>query len=166
MILTAKDIAEVTRLLDESQFSELRLEIGAFKLRVSRGGSGRRFAEEDEDEAPAPAPVASRAPAQAGASGNDEGGPRLRGDTDKLQAGEVDIPAPLLGNFYRSPRPGDPPFVEVGDTIGEDSAIGIIEVMKLMNSVRSGVAGTVVAVLAEDGKAVEEGQPLIRVKVG
>ncbi|MBO9499719.1 MAG: acetyl-CoA carboxylase biotin carboxyl carrier protein [Novosphingobium sp.] len=159
MILTAKDIAEVTRLLDESQFSELRLEIGAFKLRVSRGGSGRRFVEEDEDEAPAPTPTpAVREPAPAPAA---EPKPSAA-----AQAGEVDIPAPLLGNFYRSPRPGDPPFVEVGDTIGEDSAIGIIEVMKLMNSVRSGVAGTVVAVLAEDGKAVEEGQPLIRVKVG
>jgi acetyl-CoA carboxylase biotin carboxyl carrier protein len=76
----------------------------------------------------------------------------------------VDVTAPLLGNFYRSPRPGDAPFVEVGDTVTEDSAIGIIEVMKLMNSVRAGVAGTVVAILAEDGKAVEAGQPLIRVK--
>jgi acetyl-CoA carboxylase biotin carboxyl carrier protein len=54
----------------------------------------------------------------------------------------------------------------VGDTVTEDSAIGIIEVMKLMNSVRSGVAGTVVAILAENGKAVEEGQPLIRVRTG
>ncbi|RZA05336.1 MAG: biotin/lipoyl-binding protein, partial [Proteobacteria bacterium] len=55
--------------------------------------------------------------------------------------------------------------VKVGDVIGEDTSIGIIEVMKLMNSVRAGVAGTVVALLAEDGKAVEAGQALIRVKV-
>jgi len=153
MILTAKDIAEITRLLDESHFSELRLEIGEFKLRVSRGGSGRRLVEDDEDE-PVPAPKAAPAPAGAPAP------------SSAAQAGEVDIRAPLLGNFYLAPRPGDPPFVEVGDTVTEDSAIGIIEVMKLMNSVRAGVAGTVVAILAENGKAVEEGQPLIRVKIG
>lgn len=156
MILTAKDIAEITRLLDDSQFSELKLEIGDFKLRVSRGGSGRRFHEDDGYDAPppraaAPAPVAAPAPA-AQATGP--------------AAGEVDVPAPLLGNFYSAPRPGDPAFVKVGDLVNEDSVIGIIEVMKLMNSVRAGVAGTVVAILAENGTSVEEGQPLIRVKTG
>lgn len=158
MILTAKEIAEITRLLDESQFSELRLEIGEFKLRVSRGGSGWRMAEgESEDTAPAPRQPAEPGPAPAPSSPvAAASGP----GTD-----EVDVPAPLLGNFYHAPRPGDPPFVKPGDTITEDTAIGIIEVMKLMNSVRSGVAGTVVALLAENGKPVEEGQPLIRVKV-
>jgi acetyl-CoA carboxylase biotin carboxyl carrier protein len=149
MILTAKDIAEITRLLDDSHFSQLRLEIGDFKLRVSRGGSGRRFVEEEDDE-PEPAPASKASPGPASAP--------------TTQADGIDVTAPLLGNFYRSPRPGDAPFVEVGDTVTEDSAIGIIEVMKLMNSVRAGVAGTVVAILAEDGKAVEAGQPLIRVK--
>jgi acetyl-CoA carboxylase biotin carboxyl carrier protein len=56
--------------------------------------------------------------------------------------------------------------VEVGDRVEEDTTIGIIEVMKLMNPIRAGVAGTVVAVLAQNGVAVEEGQPLIRVKSG
>ncbi|WEK48009.1 MAG: hypothetical protein P0Y56_06850 [Candidatus Andeanibacterium colombiense] len=160
MILAAKDIAEITRLLDDSHFSELRLEIGEFKLRVSRGGSGRRLVEENEE--PAPVPTQSRAPTQAGPSGEEARGP----SPAKAGKDEVDIPAPLLGNFYHSPRPGDPPFVQIGDVITADSAIGIIEVMKLMNSVRSGVAGTVVAILAPDSQAVEEGQPLIRVKVG
>ena len=76
------------------------------------------------------------------------------------------MPAPLLGNFYSAPRPGDPPFVEVGDTVNEDTTIAIIEVMKLMNPIRAGVSGKVVAILAENGSAVEEGQALIRVKVG
>ncbi|HTN14746.1 MAG TPA: acetyl-CoA carboxylase biotin carboxyl carrier protein [Sphingomonadaceae bacterium] len=158
MILTAKDIAEITRLLDDSQFSELKLEIGDFKLRVSRGGSGRRFHEDDGYDAPAPAPrAAAPAPVAAPASA-----PRATGPA----AGEADVPAPLLGNFYSAPRPGDPPFVKVGDLVNEDSVIGIIEVMKLMNSVRAGVAGTVVAILAENGTSVEEGQPLLRVKTG
>lgn len=157
MILTAKEIAEITRLLDESHFSDLRLEVGEFKLRIRRGGaSPRRERNEDGVELvdiahPATAPEpASAAPRATGGPGE----------------GEVDIPAPLLGNFYHSPRPGDPPFVEVGSRVTEDSTIGIIEVMKLMNPIRAGVAGTVIALLAENGTAVEKDQPLVRVKVG
>jgi len=155
MILTAKDIAEIARLLDESHFGELRLEIGEFKLRISRGVSAPRNDHEDEE---------SRAPAQAGASTQPEPGPRYRGDSP--MEGEVDVAAPLLGNFYQAPRPGDPPFVEIGDNVTEDSTIGIIEVMKLMNPIRAGVAGIVIALLAGDGSAVEKDQPLVRVRVG
>jgi biotin carboxyl carrier protein len=72
----------------------------------------------------------------------------------------------LLGVFYRAPKPGEPPFVEVGDTVGPDTVIAIIEVMKLMNSVRAGVAGEVVEVLAQNGALVEYGEPLIRVREG
>ncbi|MCB5426044.1 acetyl-CoA carboxylase, biotin carboxyl carrier protein [Altererythrobacter sp. CC-YST694] len=157
MILKAKDIAEITRLLDESQFSELKLEIGDFKLRVSRGGSGRHFHDDEMIGTPAPAASTSPAPAPAATPLPAASGPA---------AGEVDVPAPLLGNFYSAPRPGDPPFVKVGDLVNEDSVIGIIEVMKLMNSVRAGVAGTVIAILAQNGTSVEEGQPLLRVKTG
>jgi acetyl-CoA carboxylase biotin carboxyl carrier protein len=81
------------------------------------------------------------------------------------RAGEVDVPAPLLGNFYEAPRPGDPPFVRPGDRVTEETVVGIIEVMKLMNPIRAGVSGTVVAVLAQNGSAVEEGEALIRVRV-
>jgi len=74
---------------------------------------------------------------------------------------------PRIGPRAKPPRrPGDPPFVEVGDAVAEDSVIGIIEVMKLMNPIRAGVRGTVTAILAADGTAVEEGQPLLRVRVG
>ena len=81
------------------------------------------------------------------------------------RVGEVDVPAPLLGNFYEAPRPGDPPFVKPGDKVDAETIIGIIEVMKLMNPIRAGVSGKVVAILAADGSAVEEGQALIRVAV-
>ena len=154
--LTLNDIAEITRLLDESQFGSLDLTMGEFKLRIRRGGSGG-WAPRDEDEAPLaaaapaalPPPTAIAAPAPAAAAAADE----------------VDVPAPLLGNFYDAPRPGEPDFVAVGDTVGPDTTIGIIEVMKLMNPIRAGVSGTVTAKLAQNGKAVEQGQALIRVKV-
>ena len=151
MILTANDIAEITRLLDESHYSQLRLEIGDFKLRISRGGASRAMREfEPAEIEDGVTPVAKPAAIAASASGP--------------APGEADVTAPLLGNYYLAPRPGDPPFVEVGDRVSENSVIGIIEVMKLMNSVRAGIAGTVVSHLAANGTAVEQGQPLIRVK--
>lgn len=155
MSLTGKDIAEIARLLDSSQFSSLDLQMGEFRLRIRRDGGGwSGRAVEDDDE---PAPVARRA--------EPEPSPPLGQEAGAARVGEVDVPAPLLGNFYTAPRPGDPPFVQPGDTVDEDSVIGIIEVMKLMNPIRAGVSGTVVALLAEDGKAVEEGQPLVRVRL-
>ena len=154
MSLTGKDIAEISKLLDDSNFNELRLEMGEFKLRISRGGASRAMADFEPDEGDTPA-LASAAAA-----------PRPAASAVAASAGEQDVPAPLLGNFYHAARPGEEPFVKVGDRVEADSAIGIIEVMKLMNSVRAGVAGTVTAMLAPDGQAVEEGQPLIRVKVG
>jgi len=151
--LTAADIAEITRLLDDSHFSDLRLQMGDFKLRIRRGGASPRYHADESDDAPvpetAPAPAAAPAAPVAEASAG---------------SGEVDVPAPLLGNFYSAPRPGDDPFVQPGDPVGVDTTIGIIEVMKLMNPIRAGVAGTVVAILAENGTAVEEGQALIRVR--
>jgi acetyl-CoA carboxylase biotin carboxyl carrier protein len=153
--LTAADIAEIARLLDESRFTDLKLETGGLKLRICRSGGNwaPRYADEDEDEAVAEASAAAPEPAPLGQ------------EAGAARAGEVDVPAPLLGNFYEAPRPGDPPFVQPGDPVTEETIIGIIEVMKLMNPIRAGVSGTVVALLAPNGSAVEEGQALIRVRV-
>jgi acetyl-CoA carboxylase biotin carboxyl carrier protein len=71
-----------------------------------------------------------------------------------------------MGIFYRAPRPGAPPYVEVGSALEEHTVIGIIEVMKLMNSVRAEARGTVVEILVEDGAAVEQGQVLLRASRG
>jgi acetyl-CoA carboxylase biotin carboxyl carrier protein len=154
--LTAADIAEIARLLDESHFTDLKLETGGLKLRIRRSGGGwapREEYEDEEEPAEVPSPALEREPMPIG---QQEGAPRV---------GEVDVPAPLLGNFYEAPRPGDPPFVKPGDTVTEEIVIGIIEVMKLMNPIRAGVAGTVVAILAQNGAAIEEGEALIRVRV-
>jgi acetyl-CoA carboxylase biotin carboxyl carrier protein len=73
------------------------------------------------------------------------------------------VKAPFLGTFYRSPKPGAPPFVAEGSAVGPDTVIGIIEVMKLMNSVRAGVGGKVARILAGDGALVEYGETLLLV---
>ncbi|MBT2133066.1 hypothetical protein KK137_01860 [Croceibacterium sp. LX-88] len=156
MSLTARDIAEIAKLLDTSHFSSLDLTVGEFKLRIRRDGgwSGR-----DLDDEPVRPAEQQKSPS------SEPPPPPLGQEAGAARVGEVDVPAPLLGNFYTAPRPGDPPFVNVGDAVDEETVVGIIEVMKLMNPIRAGVSGTVVAILAENGTAVEEDQPLLRVRL-
>ena len=70
------------------------------------------------------------------------------------------IKSPLVGTFYRSPSPGAPPFVEVGDMVSPGQVLCIIEALKVMNEIESDVRGKVVKILAENGETVEYGQPL------
>jgi acetyl-CoA carboxylase biotin carboxyl carrier protein len=74
------------------------------------------------------------------------------------------IVAPMLGVFYRAPAPGAPPFVEVGAHVEETTVVCLIEVMKMMNAVPAGVAGTIVEVCAANAEAVEYGETLFRVE--
>ena len=78
--------------------------------------------------------------------------------------GGSEVPAPLLGIFWHAARPGADAFVKPGDRVTADTVIGIIEVMKLMNSVPAGVAGTVLELTAPNGEMVEHGQTLIRIQ--
>ena len=70
------------------------------------------------------------------------------------------VKSPMVGTFYRSASPGTKPFVEIGDSVEAGDVLCIVEAMKLMNEIEADVSGTVKAVLAENGQAVEYGQPL------
>ena len=146
MTLTAKEVAEITRLLEESSFDEMDLELDGLRLTLRRHGAGG-ISESPRSGEGAPADATAVRPAISVAP----------------EGGAQDITAPLLGTFYRAPRPGAPPFIEVGSPVEEDSIIGIIEVMKLMNTVRAGTRGRVVEIRAQDGKLVEYGEILVRV---
>ena len=155
MTLTAKDVAEITQLLEQSTFDELYLELDGVKLSLRRGGGA-------SPGVISPAPRVESSPARAApASSSKESPPRelAAAANSNFHA----VPAPLLGTFYRAPKPGAPPFVEVGSSVDEETIIGIIEVMKLMNTVRAGVRGRVVEILARDGVLVEYDEVLMRV---
>ena len=161
MSLTAKDVAEILRLLEESSFDELELEAGDLKLSLRRGADG--VAPSTATRSPSPVQrgrtksveSAASPPPHAGEVARSAGGGGLDG---------VEVPAPLLGVFYRAPKPGEAPFVEIGSKVEEDTVIGIIEVMKLMNSVRAGVRGEIVEICAQNAALVEYGEALIRVR--
>jgi acetyl-CoA carboxylase biotin carboxyl carrier protein len=146
MTLSVEDIGEIAQLLSASHYCELKLELGDFTLHMRGHGGGSRGHFTASSEAPLLTPTA---PVHKGAPG----------------ANEVDVPAPFLGIFYHAPGPGHAAFVEPGQQVTEESVIGILEVMKLMNVVRAGVCGTIIEMLVPNAESVEEGQPLVRVKV-
>lgn len=76
----------------------------------------------------------------------------------------VDVTSPFVGSFYRSPSPDAPTFVEVGSVVRTGQTLCIIEAMKLMNEIEAETAGTVVEIFAQNGKSVEYGQKLFRIK--
>ena len=151
MTLTAKDVAEIMRLLEQSSFDSLSLEIDGVKLNLQRGSA----APARPAPTAAPQPVTTPQPAPPAVA---------RKTKPPSEPGLAEVASPLLGIFYRAPKPGEPPFVEVGSKVKEETVVGIIEVMKLMNSVHAGVKGEVVEILAVNGTLVEYGEVLLRVR--
>jgi biotin carboxyl carrier protein len=141
MTLTDDDVRKILRLIDESGLDELRIDMEGFSLHVRRGAPA------DEELPPraaaAPSPVHLVAP---------------------LEPDSSTVDAPMLGTFYRAEAPGREPFVAVGSEVQAGTVVCLIEVMKMMNSVEAGVAGTVVEVCAENAQLVEYGQPLFRIR--
>jgi acetyl-CoA carboxylase biotin carboxyl carrier protein len=86
------------------------------------------------------------------------------GATPSTRAGLIDVNPPLIGTFYRAPKPGASPFVEVGTQVTKDTVVGIVETMKLMNSVYAGAAGEVTEICAENGQLVEQTHVLMRLR--
>jgi acetyl-CoA carboxylase biotin carboxyl carrier protein len=141
--LTNDDVADILALLDSLPYDSLDLRTDKFRLALKRAPSGG-WTEESElladPAARTPSPSTSSVPASgADASGADA-------------SGLVAVVAPLPGTFYRAPRPGAPPFVEVGDAVGADTVVAIIETMKLMNSVHAGTPGRIARILLENGE--------------
>ncbi len=76
----------------------------------------------------------------------------------------IDVTSPFVGTFYRSPSPDAPPFAEIGSVVRPGQTLCIVEAMKLMNEIEAEVSGTIVEIFAQNGKAVEFGEKLFRIK--
>jgi acetyl-CoA carboxylase biotin carboxyl carrier protein len=155
MQLDHNQLRELIALLGDSDIQELKLEGDDFRLELRRNLPA---SQPQVVMQAAPAAIAPAAPpAPAGPSAAPPPAPAVRGDL-------VEITAPMVATFYRSPSPGDPPFVELGARINVGQTICILEAMKLMNELESEVSGEVVEILVENGTPVEFGQVLMRVK--
>jgi len=164
--LTYKEMLEILKILDESPCQELRLELEGFKLEIIKG---KEPSHPSGGVSPGPA---SADPLPGGMKAREEQAPKT-GKMEEIPgagapaAGEIskvsgtEVKSPLAGTFYRAPAPGARPFVEVGDAVDAGEQVGIVEVMKLMNSIKTPVKGIVRQILAENETTVKMGQTLM-----
>jgi acetyl-CoA carboxylase biotin carboxyl carrier protein len=163
--LTNDDVADILALLDSLPYDALDLRTDRFHLTLRRGPGGWT----EESEALARPTDVTPEGGSPGGDGAGQAGGALRADEAPLGAaadadGLVTVVAPLPGTFYRAPRPGAPPFVEVGDEVGADTVVAIIETMKLMNSVPAGTSGRVARILVENGEFAPLGTALVHIE--
>lgn len=154
MTLSHADVLEILGLLDQAGLDELHLRTDRFTLSLRReaGGWTQESAVTGRPalvaEVAAGAAVAGAAPTAEAPGGE----------------GQHDVRAPLPGTFYRAPKPGDPPFVEIGTRVEPHSVVGLVETMKLFNSVTAGVHGTVTEIFLGDGEFAHHHALLMRVE--
>lgn len=143
-----KEIKELIALMKKNELSVFKMEREGFKITLKKGGDVQFVTGLPQGAAPMPSAVPQAEFAQGAAP----------------PAGGKEIASPMVGTFYRTPSPEAAPFVEIGSTVSEGSVVCIIEAMKVMNEIKSEIGGTVTEILAENGKPVEFGQVLFRVK--
>lgn len=153
MNLTGEDVQDILRIIDGMEVDRLQLRTSRFELSLRRGDDGawtqsaRTTAEPvfvDGQEAQAVG--SSAAPKQ---------------QVAPAREGLTEVRTPLPGAFYRAPKPGAAPFVDIGDEVTETTLVGIVETMKLMNSVHAGASGTVAEICLRDGEFAEQGAVLM-----
>jgi acetyl-CoA carboxylase biotin carboxyl carrier protein len=143
------EIEKIRRLIDlmkEHELSEVDLKQGDQRVRIKRGG-----------EILPTAPFVASSAAQ-----------RVSSSVEGIEASLAPsnmkvIASPMVGTFYRSSGPDSAPFVKVGDRIGPETTVCIIEAMKVFNEIPAGVSGQVVAILVENGAPIEFGQVLLKI---
>jgi acetyl-CoA carboxylase biotin carboxyl carrier protein len=167
--MNAKELKLILQALVENEVSELSLETPDYKLTVKRGGAAPAVSYVTSTPAPAPAvavpaPVPAPAPTPPApepvAAVNPAPAPAPAPKAEESAVKGVEVKAPIVGTFYRSPSPDAEPFVKEGDTVKKGQVLCIIEAMKLMNEIESDVSGVVRKILASNGEPVEYGQAL------
>ncbi|WP_457834717.1 acetyl-CoA carboxylase biotin carboxyl carrier protein [Staphylococcus aureus] len=151
-----KEIKELIEILDKSTLTEINIEDTKGKVTLKK-----------EKETEIITPQISQMPVEAAAmpmpqaqstGSNKTEAPKPTSDNHKT------INAPMVGTFYKSPSPDEEAYVQVGDTVSNETTVCILEAMKLFNEIQAEISGEIVEILVEDGQMVEYGQPLFKVK--
>jgi acetyl-CoA carboxylase biotin carboxyl carrier protein len=180
--LTNEDVADVLALLDSLPYDSLDLETSQFRLTLRRAPGGTGWTEESQvlTEPADLMPASDAVPGPASAPDSRRGGlpgtapgtaapptstaPPVRTAGADAADGLAVVAAPLPGTFYRAPRPGADPFVQVGDAVTPDTVVAIVETMKLMNPVHAGTAGRVARIALENGDFAPLGAMLMLIE--
>ena len=167
--MKVQEIREIIKLIDQTSIDEFVFEKEGTRLEIKRGmarGSNEVLSSSVQDtvkepavavDLPKPAPVPAEEPAPSQAS-------ETKPSPSKEETSYQKITSPMVGTFYKASSPDDDPFVKVGDKVGQESVVCIVEAMKLFNEIEAEVTGEIVEILVEDGQLVEYGQPLFLVK--
>ena len=151
--LDPRKIRRLAELMNECDLGEIDLRDGSLRIRLrKRGEQPARVAPAASAPAASTAPVAAEARAAVPAAASAD---------DQLAT----IKSIMVGTFFTAPNPDSAPFVKVGDRVGVDTTVCIIEAMKVFNEIQAGVSGKIAAVLVKNGEPVEYGQPLFKVDV-
>jgi acetyl-CoA carboxylase biotin carboxyl carrier protein len=142
MTVDIDNLKTLLELLGEQNVAEFEHETEGVRVRIVRGGVTQATV--------VGAPLAPPVP--------------IARPSEPLPLDVLDVTSPFVGTFYRAPTPDTPPFVEVGSIVRPAQTLCIIEAMKLMNEIEAEVSGTVVEIFAQNGKPVEFGQKLFRIK--
>ena len=148
-----EQISDLVNLMKKNELTEFSFENGKFKISLKRGCGETAGAVPVQAVYPAavpPAPAAVPAAEKPAASEEDDSHIEL-------------VKSPMVGTFYAASSPTNPPFVSVGDVVGPDKTVCIIEAMKVYNEIKAEISGKIVAVLVKNGEAVEFGRPLFKV---
>jgi len=148
-----KDIKAIIYLMKKNSITEFELERQDSKIRLKRGNSGSVVQQAEDSSGMIPMPTAGTVPSVIAPS-----------PLSSAATGEIEIKSPMIGTFYRSPSPEAGAYVDVGAEVSSETVVCIIEAMKVMNEIKAEVKGVVTQVLAENGKPVEFGQPMFKVR--
>ncbi|MGD0900425.1 MAG: acetyl-CoA carboxylase biotin carboxyl carrier protein [Thermoguttaceae bacterium] len=151
-IFDVRRIRRLVELMKEHDLSEIDLREGAMRIQLRRGSEPVVMAAPARVAAP---PVSPQPPAAEPAGAATAAAPAA----DQLAV----IKSPMVGTFYAASDPDSPPYVKIGDHVGPDTTVCIVEAMKVFNQIPAEVSGKIVAVLVENGQSVEFGQPLFKV---
>lgn len=170
--LTYQDVLEILRLVQESDVEYLEVEVGGTRVVADRsgtssrrvGGGNLRPAETPKgSEVSVPTPVEPSVPSHQLVE-SPEVKQAAATATAASETTLTIVTAPVVGVFYRAPEPGEEPFCSPGKTVTVGDTLGLVEVMKMFNSVTADVSGEIIEIFAENDEFVEFGQPLFSIR--
>lgn len=155
-----RKVKKLIELLEESDIDELEIKEGEESVRISRNKAPTYSFAPSQPMTPSAPVAATSIDTTAGAAQREA--PVAPGKETPQLTGHV-VKSPMVGTFYRSPAPGSAPFVEVGQSVAVGDVLCIVEAMKMMNQIEADRAGTIGAILVEDGDAVEYDLPMLTI---
>lgn len=162
--LSYTDVLDILEIVDGvGEGCELTVDVGDFHLHFVKDAAGGASASTEPAPGPEPAVPGPRS------AETEEPAPPEASETEAFSADEpadpnlFEVESPMVGTFYRRPAPDRPPFVEIGQDVGPDDAVCLVEVMKLFNTIVAGQAGRIAEICVEDATPVAVGQVLVRI---